>query len=118
MLKKIEKIAPVEKELLKYRDLFSKPQFYHFSRYVGSIREKVQNFSYDVKPAEGGHGGADPLICKDFVDTIDKNVEPVVTPIAGRMSVAVGCVAAESLRRGGKVIELKKKKCGKCSGDV
>lgn len=41
MLKIMSKIVPVEKELEKYRDLFSKPQFYHFSRYVtGLIVEK------------------------------------------------------------------------------
>lgn len=46
MLKIIEKIAPVEKELSKYRDLFSKPQFYHFSRYVSGLI--VENRSWTI----------------------------------------------------------------------
>ena len=55
---------------------------------------------------EGTHGGADPVICNDFLDMILNGKEPVATPIAGRMSVAAGCAAAESLRSGGKVVEV------------
>ena len=69
--------------------------------------KNLANRIYDVKPAEGGHGGADPLICKDFIDMIDRGIEPVATPIAGRMSVAVGCAATESLRSGGKVVKIR-----------
>lgn len=47
-----------------------------------------------------GHGGADPLITKGFLDMILRGVEPVSTPVAGRMSVAAGCAAVESLRQG------------------
>jgi len=60
----------------------------------------------DIRPAEGGHGGADPVICKDFIDVILTGKEPVATPIAGRMSVSVGCKATESIRSGGKVLEV------------
>jgi len=66
----------------------------------------LANRTYDVKIAKGDHGGADLLICKDFIDMIDKNKEPIATPVSGRMSVAVGCAATESLRSGGKVIEI------------
>lgn len=66
----------------------------------------LADWTYDVKPAEGTHGGADPVICKDFIDMILTGKEPVATPVAGRMSVAVGCCATESLRNGGKVIEV------------
>ena len=62
---------------------------------------------YKVKPAEGGHSGADPVICKDFIDMIINNIEPVATPLAGRMSVAAGCAAACSLREGGVPKEVK-----------
>lgn len=56
---------------------------------------------YLIKPAAGGHGGADPVICQDFVDMILDNKEPVATPVAGRMSVAAGCAGAWSIRNGG-----------------
>lgn len=60
--------------------------------------------TYDIKPSFGTHGGADPVICDDFLDMILLDKEPVATPFAGRMSVAVGCAATESLRSGGKVV--------------
>ena len=69
--------------------------------------KKLARRSYKIKPVKGGHGGADPVICKDFIDMIVKGKEPVATPLAGRMSVAVGCAATESLRSGGKVIKIK-----------
>jgi predicted dehydrogenase len=53
-----------------------------------------------VKAAAGGHGGADPLICRDFVDMLLDGRRPLATPLAGRMSVAVGCAATASLRNG------------------
>jgi len=56
---------------------------------------------YRVKPARGSHGGADPVICEDFLDMVIDGKEPVATPLAGRMSVAAGCAAADSLRSGG-----------------
>lgn len=56
---------------------------------------------YEVKPAEGGHGGADPVICKDFVDMIRTGKRPVATPLAGRMSVAAACGGTASIRNGG-----------------
>lgn len=58
---------------------------------------------YNVKEADGGHGGADPIICKDFVDMVIDGKQPIATPLAGRMSVAVGCAATESIRDGGNV---------------
>lgn len=74
-----------------------------------SLSKKSKNLSdrtYTVKPAEGGHGGADPVICRDFLDMIQKGKDPVSTPVAGRMSVAVGCAATESLRHGGQVVAI------------
>lgn len=47
-----------------------------------------------------GHGGADPLITRGFLDMILRGIEPVSTPEAGRMSVAAGCAAVQSLREG------------------
>ena len=53
-----------------------------------------------VKPARGGHGGADPQICRDFSDMLIDGKRPVATPLAGRMSVAAGVAATHSLRNG------------------
>lgn len=65
---------------------------------------------YDIKPAEGGHGGADPVITEDFLNLIRDGKEPIPSPLDGRMSVAVGCAAAESMRKGGGVVEVKQPK--------
>ena len=62
--------------------------------------------TYDVKPALGGHGGADPVICKDFVDMCLDGKEPEATPVAGRMSVAAGVSAAYSMRHGGMPVDI------------
>ncbi len=62
---------------------------------------------YNVKPAAGGHGGADPVICKDFIDMILEGKRPIATPLAGRMSVAAGCAGTESLRNGSLPVEVK-----------
>ena len=71
--------------------------------------KKWKNYSdrtYKIRPSAGTHGGADPVICKDFVDMILTNKKPVSTPVAGRMSVAVGCAATKSIRAGGRVMKI------------
>jgi predicted dehydrogenase len=75
------------------------------SRRSNTYRELADR-TYDVKPAVGGHGGADPVICKDFVDMCLDGKDPVATPLAGRMSVAAGVCAAESLRNGGMPVDV------------
>ena len=60
----------------------------------------------DVKPARGGHGGADPLVCGDFVEMLRTGKKPIATPLAGRMSVAVGCSATASLRNGSGMLDI------------
>ena len=59
-----------------------------------------------LKPVEGGHGGADPVICGDFIDYVLTGKKPKTTPVAGRQSVAVGCLGTESIRKGGKVLAV------------
>jgi len=61
---------------------------------------------YEVKKAAGSHGGADPVICEEFLDVVLEGKEPLSPPLAGRMSVAVGCAAAESLRKGGVPVDV------------
>lgn len=58
---------------------------------------------YPRADTEGGHGGADPRIAQSFLDLVLRDVPAVSHPLAGRMSVAVGCAAVQSLRDGGMV---------------
>jgi hypothetical protein len=53
---------------------------------------------YEIDVSAGWHGGADPLIAQGFLDSVLRGIEPVNHPLAGRMSVAVGCEAYHSLR--------------------
>lgn len=62
--------------------------------------------TYEVKPAEGGHGGADPVIARDFLDMVLNDKPPLAPAIAGRHSVAAGCAAAESLRGGSQLVPV------------
>jgi len=50
----------------------------------------------DDRIEEIGHGGSDAAICRDFVDMVLEDRDPPVPPEAGRMSVAVGCMAQKS----------------------
>jgi len=68
--------------------------------------EQYSDRVYDIKQAEGGHGGADPVITKEFINLVLHDKQPIPTPLDGRMSVATGCAAAESMRNGGKVVEV------------
>jgi predicted dehydrogenase len=71
------------------------------TRRSNSFRELADR-TYTIKPATGGHGGADPVICCDFVAMCLDGKEPEATPLAGRMSVAAGIAGALSLRSGGQ----------------
>jgi len=62
--------------------------------------------TYEVGPAAGGHGGADPQICRAFLDLVLEGKEATTTPRAGRMAVAVGCAATQSLRNGNVAIDI------------
>jgi len=69
-------------------------------------RARFATATYDVGPAKGGHGGADPEICRAFLDLIIDGKQPHVSPEAGRMAVAVGCAATESIRGGNKPMNI------------
>ena len=75
------------------------------TRRSNSYRELADR-TYDIKPAIGGHGGADPVICRDFVEMCLDGKEPVATPLAGRMSVAAGVCAAQSVRSDGMPVDV------------
>jgi predicted dehydrogenase len=68
--------------------------------------KNLAHYDLSVKPARGGHGGADPLVCKDFVDMIVDGKDPISTPLAGRMSVAAGCAGTWSIRNGWKPVDI------------
>ncbi len=57
-------------------------------------------------PAGGLHGGADPLIVRDFLAMLREGKAPNSTPQAARHSVATGCLGAESIRNGGALLPI------------
>jgi len=56
--------------------------------------------------AEGGHGGADPMIVKEFIEFARNGGESAATPEAARMAVAAGYQATMSLRDGGTPLDV------------
>ncbi|MER5387761.1 Gfo/Idh/MocA family oxidoreductase [Saccharopolyspora sp. NPDC002686] len=60
----------------------------------------------EVERASGGHGGADPRIVAEFLDFVRADIPTVTSPIAAREAVATGCAATESLRNGGKPVDV------------
>lgn len=68
--------------------------------------KNLANSDLSVKPAPGGHGGADPQICRDFVDMLLDGRRPLATPLAERMSVAAGCAATWSLRHNWQPVDV------------
>ena len=84
------------------------------SKVIVKLRERSKRWKnladqvYDIKPAgdDSEHNGADPIICKDFVDMIAENKAPIATPLAGRMSVATACAATDSIRNGNKMVNI------------
>ncbi len=80
----------------------SEPQMKVWVKTRRSLTEReLSDRTYDLKPVAGGHGGADPVICEDFLDMVLEGKEPIATPFAGRMSVAAGVAGAYSQRNGG-----------------
>lgn len=67
---------------------------------------ELANRTYDIKRAEGTHGGADPIITDEFLKFVLDGKEPVASPIDGRMSVAAGCCGAYSMRNGGMPMDI------------
>lgn len=59
-----------------------------------------------VPPAAGGHGGADPSIVAEFLRFVRGEVPTRVSVVAAREAVAAGCAATESLRDGGRPVDV------------
>ncbi|MCF6174531.1 MAG: Gfo/Idh/MocA family oxidoreductase [Victivallaceae bacterium] len=70
--------------------------------------DEIIDMKQNISPEELelGHGGADPLICDDFIKMIRENSEPPVPALAGRMAVAAGLCAQHSLDNGSIPVEL------------
>ena len=55
---------------------------------------------------DGGHGGADALIVKEYIAYLRGDTQTTATPEAGRMAVAAGYQATMSLRSGGGALDI------------
>ena len=54
----------------------------------------------------GHHGGADAMILEEFFQFVAEGGKTDATPVAGRMAVAAGIAATESLRNGGIPVDV------------
>ncbi len=55
---------------------------------------------YQLKPLEGSHGGADPIIMKEFINFVRTGAPTSTSPIAARNAVAAGVLGHASMRTG------------------
>lgn len=62
--------------------------------------------TFRLQKCEGGHGGADPKIIRNFFDILRGNAAPSSSPQASRYSVAVGCLGTDSIRSGGVPLDM------------
>jgi len=61
---------------------------------------------FPIGHEEGSHGGADPKIVAEFVRYLRAGGKVATSPVAARYSVAAGCMAAKSLRSGGRPLKI------------
>jgi predicted dehydrogenase len=59
-----------------------------------------------IPQVSGSHGGADPAIVAEFVRYVREGGKVHTSPVAARNSVAAGVKAAESLRSGGRPMDI------------
>ncbi|MDP9397896.1 MAG: Gfo/Idh/MocA family oxidoreductase [Actinomycetota bacterium] len=60
----------------------------------------------DVPLFEGSHGGADQPLVDEFLRFVRTGGATLTTPVAARYAVAAGCAATESLRDGGRPVDV------------
>lgn len=68
--------------------------------------------TYKIPVERGTHGGADPKIIAEFLRFARQGGPTDTSPLAARESVAAGCAATDSLRKGGRVQEIPAPKPG------
>ena len=61
-------------------------------------RRPGKTYHFQNENDDEGHGGADSLMIRDWIQSVKARQQDRQNPIAGRQSVAVGCLAAQSLR--------------------
>ena len=59
-----------------------------------------------VPEADGGHGGADPLLVSEFLEHVATGSTTITSPVAARHAVAAGVAATESLRSGSRPVDV------------
>lgn len=69
-------------------------------------RHGLSDAVHTIHPTEGGHGGGDPLLCRDFISAIRRGGQMLTDPYSARMSVAIGVAAHQSIRNGGAPVEI------------
>ncbi|MEX1115380.1 MAG: Gfo/Idh/MocA family oxidoreductase [Akkermansiaceae bacterium] len=59
-----------------------------------------------VATEEGAHGGADTRIVDEFLAYVRNQAQPSTSPVDARQSVATAAAATDSLRHGGRAVEV------------
>ena len=67
---------------------------------------QFSKMDYTIGSDPGGHGGADPKICKAFLDYCLDGLAPRATSLDGLYAVAVGVQGSESIRHGSVPYEI------------
>lgn len=62
--------------------------------------EDFSAIDYTIGADSAGHGGADPQVCKAFIDYCLDDIPPRATSLDGLYAVAVGVRGSESIRQG------------------
>lgn len=67
---------------------------------------KTPDIIYHLKPKSGTHGGADPVIIRNFLDFITQGTPTNANPVAARDSVAAGVQGHYSMRNGNVPMDI------------
>jgi len=59
-----------------------------------------------VASGTAGHGGADARIVAEFLDAVRHGTATITSPVAARQAVAAGCAATDSIRTGGRIVDV------------
>ncbi|HAI10213.1 MAG TPA: oxidoreductase [Phycisphaerales bacterium] len=88
----------------------------NYGDYAGDVEIRLWNKPPDYKERGDeqhilrgdikSHGGADPKIVAEFLQFVRGEIQPSVSPIDARYSVAAGCLATQSLRLDGRVMQM------------